>query len=87
MNQKARLLALVRTPNRAAKQDEAAMTLSRAKHLTRMPWERRPIECDEHKTGFGARHQHGIVQAKPGSVLPSCNVNNGKCPVQTYFIP
>src|SRR5437667_9038230 len=38
----------------------------------------------ERETGFGARHQQGrIVQAKPGSVLRPCDVNNGRIPEQT----
>src|SRR5437868_6995911 len=79
----ARLVAVVGTPNRAAEQDEAAVTFPRAQDLARVPRERCAVERDEHQTGFGARHQQGrIVEAKPGSVLPPCDVNNGKVPKQ-----
>ena len=79
----ARLVAVVCAPNGAAEQDEAAVTFPRAQHLARVPRERRAVEGDEHQTGFGARDQQGgIVQAKTGSVLPPCDVNNGKIPAQ-----
>ena len=80
----ARLLAVVRTPNAASEQDEATMTFARAEHLTCMPRKRRPIEGHERQTRFGAGHQQRrIVEAKPGSVLPTGDVENGKLPDQS----
>jgi hypothetical protein len=86
--QQARLLAVVRTLNAAAEQDEAAVTLPRAERLARVPRERCAIKGDEHQTGFGAGDQQGrIVQAKPGSVLPPCDVKDRKIPAQTRAGP
>ena len=60
------------------------MTLSRAKHLPRVPRERCTVEGNEHQTGFGARDQQRcIVQAKPGSVPPPCDVDDRKITSQS----
>jgi len=79
-----RLLAVVGTPHGAAEQHHAAVIFPRAQHLACVPRKRCAVEGDEHQTGLGARHQQRrIIQAKPGSVLPPCDVNNGKIPAQT----
>ena len=49
-----------------------------------MRTKRCPIKGNEHKTGLRTGdQQRRIVQAKPGSVLPPSDVNNGKVPAQT----
>src|SRR5205809_7737735 len=66
LGQQARLLAGVGTPNGAAEQHEAAVTFSRAKHLTCMPWKGCSIERDEHQTGLCAGdQQRRIVETEP----------------------
>ena len=82
--QQPRLLAVVRRPNRAAEQHKTAVTVTRAKHLPCVPRQRCPVKRHEHQTGLSARdQQRGIVQAKPGPVLPPCDVNNGEFLEQT----
>jgi hypothetical protein len=79
----ARLVARVGAPNGAAEQDETTVILACAQHLSRVPRERCSVKRDEYQTGFGARDQQGrIVQAEPGSVLPSRNVNDGETSMQ-----
>jgi hypothetical protein len=74
-----RPLTVVRRPNAAPEQDQAAVAFADAKHLAGMPRQRRPIEGHEHQAGFPARHQQRrVVQAKPGSVLPPCDMHYGK---------
>jgi hypothetical protein len=77
LGQQAYLFPIVGAPNGAAKQDEAAVTVPCGQHLARMPRERCSVKGDEHQTTFGARdQQRRIVQAKPGCVLPPCDVND-----------
>jgi len=45
-------MAEIGRTNRAAEQDESAVTLAGAKHLPRVPRERPPVERDEHQTGL-----------------------------------
>ena len=56
LGQQSRLIAVVGTSTRAAEQDEASVTFSRAEYLTGMPRKRCPIECHEHQTGLCAGH-------------------------------
>jgi hypothetical protein len=78
------MLAVVRTPNRAAEQDEAAVILARAQHLSRVPRERCSVKRDEHQTGFRAGHQQGcIVQAEPRSFLPPRDMDDRKITSQS----
>ena len=75
----ARLVAVVGAPSAAAEQDEAAVTLARANHLTCMPRKRCPIERDEYQTGLRTGDQQRcIVQAEPGPILPPRDVDDRK---------
>ena len=66
LGQQPRLLAVAGAPNGPAKQNESAMTLAQAKHLPRMPWERGPVEGNDHQADLRTGHQQrGIVEAQP----------------------
>jgi hypothetical protein len=52
LRQQPRLLAVIGGTNRAAEQDEAAVSLAGAEHLSRVPRERSAVERNEHQTGF-----------------------------------
>jgi hypothetical protein len=72
--QQPRLLTVVGRPNGAAEQNQAAMTLAGAKHLTRMPWKRcanrRPRARDRrpHRRST-APHRPDQARRRPATAL------------------
>jgi hypothetical protein len=48
-----------------------------------MPWERRPVEGNDHEADLRTGdQQRGIVKPQPSAILPLCDVNDGKSPNQ-----
>lgn len=66
LGQQPRLLAVAGGANRPPEQNESAVTLAQAKDLPRMPWERRPVEGNDHQADLRTGHQQrGIIKAQP----------------------
>lgn len=72
-------MAVISAADGAAEEHQSTMTLSGAKHLARVPGQRRPVEGNDHQPSLGAgNQQRGIIEAQPQSVLPRGDVNDGK---------